>query len=44
MEFGEYLKMGKGEKSAVILALNEKNRQEVIGKVEAAKVNYVVWQ
>lgn len=44
MEFNECLVMLKREKSMTILALNEKNRKEVIEEIKNTKIHYIIWK
>lgn len=44
LELNEYLALAEKEKSAVILALNEHNRAEVVSVLEKAGVAYIVWR
>lgn len=44
MELNECLEMLKSEESMTILALNEKNRKEVIEEIKNTKIHYIIWK
>ncbi len=44
LEFNECLVTLQSEKSMIILALNEKNRKEVIKEIKNTAIHYIIWK